>query len=113
MRKLRRVKTIRDVKRYLKGRLAMTSNWMDLRSTHHRYSDSGRIQILKAISVLALSLLSSVAFAQDKAQGMIKARNGSTIVLQTTAEQYLNVILEDTTTVAQNEGVFKARKKSM
>jgi outer membrane protein OmpA-like peptidoglycan-associated protein len=104
---------------YLKGRLAMAYKVMfqifvKSKSGHYSYRDSGRIPILRAILVLALSLLSSVAFAQDKAQGMIKARNGSTIILQTTtAEKYLNVILQDTTTVAQNEGVFKARKKTM
>jgi OmpA-OmpF porin, OOP family len=70
-----------------------------------------KIPILRA--ALALSLLSSLAFAQDKAQGMIKARNGSTIIMQTRAEKYLNVILEDSTTVEQNEGIFKARKKDM
>jgi outer membrane protein OmpA-like peptidoglycan-associated protein len=62
---------------------------------------------------VALLLLSSLAFAQDKAQGMIKGRNGSTIILQTTAEKYVNVILEDTTAVAQNEGLLKARKTTM
>jgi outer membrane protein OmpA-like peptidoglycan-associated protein len=78
------------------------------------YSDSGRIPILRAIFILALSLLGSVAFAQDKAQGMIKARNGNTIILQAPgSDKYINVILEDTTTVGQNEGVFKARKKNM
>jgi outer membrane protein OmpA-like peptidoglycan-associated protein len=45
---------------------------------------------------------------------MIKARHGSTIILQTQgSDKYVNVILDDTTTVAQNEGVFKARKKQM
>jgi len=69
---------------------------------------------IRAISILALSLLSSQAFAQDKAQGMIKGRNGSTIILQTQgSDKYINVIVEDSTTVAQNEGMFKARKKNM
>jgi OOP family OmpA-OmpF porin len=78
------------------------------------YSDSARIRIVKAISILALSLLSSAAFAQDKAQGMIKARHGNTIILQPAgSDRYINVILQDTTTVGQNEGVFKARKKTM
>jgi OOP family OmpA-OmpF porin len=44
---------------------------------------------------------------------MIKARSGATIILETKAQPYVNVLLEDTTKVAQNQGVLKARKKTM
>jgi outer membrane protein OmpA-like peptidoglycan-associated protein len=57
--------------------------------------------------------LSASAFAQDKAEGMIQSRSGSMIILATTAEAYVNVLVEDTTKVGQNQGAFKARKKTM
>jgi outer membrane protein OmpA-like peptidoglycan-associated protein len=52
-------------------------------------------------------------FAQDKLQGMIKARSGATIILEAPAQPYVNVLLEDTTKVAQNEGLLKVRKTTM
>ena len=44
---------------------------------------------------------------------MIKARSAATIILETKAEPYVNVLLEDTTKVAQNEGLLKVRKTTM
>ncbi len=52
-------------------------------------------------------------FAQEKLEGMIKGRSGATIILETKERPYVNVLLEDTTKVGQNEGVLKARKKTM
>lgn len=61
-----------------------------------------------------LTLLSTVAFAETvKVEGLIKGRSGATLILQTTAEPYVNVLLTDSTKVAQAQGVFKARKKEM
>jgi outer membrane protein OmpA-like peptidoglycan-associated protein len=76
-------------------------------------SNSRKILNLGAMSVLTLSFLSAPVLAQEKVEGMIKARSGSTIIMETRAEPYVNVLLEDTTKVAQNEGVFKSRKKTM
>jgi outer membrane protein OmpA-like peptidoglycan-associated protein len=76
-------------------------------------SNSREILNRGATLFLTLSFLIAPAFAQEKVEGMIKARSGSTIILETPAEPYVNVLLEDTTMVGQNEGVFKSRKKSM
>ena len=77
------------------------------------FSNARKIADLGGMSVLVLSFLSAQMFAQEKLQGMIKARSGATIILQTKAKPYVNVLLEDTTKVAQNQGVLKARKKTM
>jgi OmpA-OmpF porin, OOP family len=61
-----------------------------------------------------LMLLSGVAIAQAvKVQGIIRARAGNTMTLQTSDTPKLVVVLTDTTDVAQVQGVFKARKKEM
>ena len=77
------------------------------------YSNPRKIADLGVMSLLALQFLSAQLFAQEKLQGMIKARSAATIILGTKAELYVNVLLEDTTKVAQNEGLLKARKTTM
>jgi OOP family OmpA-OmpF porin len=77
------------------------------------YSNARKIADLGAMSLLVLSFFSAQMFAQEKLQGMIKARSAATIILETKAEPYVNVLLEDTTKVDQNEGLLKARKKTM
>jgi len=55
-----------------------------------------------------------VAVAQSlKVEGVIKARSGNTMTLQTQDQPKLVVILNDQTQVSQVEGVFKARRKEM
>jgi outer membrane protein OmpA-like peptidoglycan-associated protein len=63
----------------------------------------------------ALALVSSTAaFGQSlKVEGVIKARGGNTMTLQTQDQPKLVVILNDQTQVSQVEGVFKARRKEM
>jgi OOP family OmpA-OmpF porin len=68
---------------------------------------------LGVMPLLVLSFSSTQVFAQEKIKGMIKARSGATIILETTAAPYVNVLLKETTKVAQNEGLLKARKKTM
>ena len=77
------------------------------------YSNARRIADLGVMSLLVLSFLSAQIFAQEKIQGMIKARSAATIILDTNAGADVNVILENTTKVAQNQGLLKARKKTM
>lgn len=68
-----------------------------------------------AISSLVLFALLSVAMAAQtvKVEGLIKARNGDTMILQTSDSPKLVVLLTDSTEVGQVEGVFKARRKEM
>jgi len=70
-----------------------------------------------SVSILAfvvLATFSTVAFAQSvKVEGLIKARSGNTMTLQTSDTPKLVVVLTDTTDVAQVQGVFKARRKNM
>jgi outer membrane protein OmpA-like peptidoglycan-associated protein len=77
------------------------------------YSNARKIADLRVMALLALPFLSSQLFAQEKLQGMIKARSAATIILETAAAPYVNVLLEDTTKVAQNEGLLKVRKTEM
>ncbi len=77
------------------------------------FSNARKIANLGAMSLLALSFLSAQVFAQEKIQGMIRGRSAATIILDTKGEPYVNVILQDTTKVGQNQGVLKARKKTM
>jgi len=77
------------------------------------YSNARKISNLGAMILLAFPFHSAQLFAQEKLQGMIKARSAATIILDTRAEAYVNVLLEDTTKVAQNEGLLKVRKTTM
>jgi len=66
--------------------------------------------------LIGLVTFSIVALAQDastKVKGIIKARNGDIVVVQTDTEPALNVHLTDSTDVGQLEGVLKARNKKM
>jgi outer membrane protein OmpA-like peptidoglycan-associated protein len=61
--------------------------------------------------VFALALLS---WAQNvKVQGLIKGRNGDTMILQTSDSPKVIVLLTDSTQVGQVQGVLKARRKQM
>ena len=63
--------------------------------------------------LILVGLLGSVTFAQTKVEGVIKARNGSKVILQTTDSPKVTVVLTDSTDVGQVQGVLKARKKEM
>src|SRR5215472_16223291 len=66
------------------------------------------------ISLISFALLTAVAAAQStKVQGLIKARNGDTLILQSSESPNLTVLLTDSTQVGEVQGVFKARRKEM
>jgi outer membrane protein OmpA-like peptidoglycan-associated protein len=54
-----------------------------------------------------------VAAQSVKTEGLIKARNGDTMILQTPDSPKMTVVLTDNTQVGQVQGVFKARRKEM
>ena len=61
-----------------------------------------------------VTLLVTTAVGQTlQIDGLIKARNGDTMIVQTSDSPNLNVLLTDDTKVGQVQGVFKARRKSM
>ena len=67
-----------------------------------------------SVSLFAAAFLSTIALAQSvKVEGLIKARNGDTMILQTSNAPNLTVLLTDNTQVGQVQGVFKARRKEM
>jgi len=67
-----------------------------------------------ALSLVGLALLSPIVSAQSvKVQGLIKARSGDTMILQTSDSPNLAVLLTDDSKVGQVQGVFKARRKQM
>ena len=73
-----------------------------------------RIASIVARSLAVLVLLSIVAPAQTtKVEGLIKARNGETMTVQTSDNPALIVVLTDSTEVGQVQGVLKARRKQM
>jgi len=66
------------------------------------------------LSLVGLALLSSILAAQSvKVEGLIKARDGDTMILRTSNSPDLAVLLTDNTEVGQVQGVFKARRKQM
>jgi len=73
-----------------------------------------RLIPMLVIPILA-SLLAMQALAGEsvKLQGFVKARNGDTMVLQTSDSPNLVVLLTDATKVGQVEGLLKARRKEM
>jgi OmpA-OmpF porin, OOP family len=73
-----------------------------------------RIVHTTTLLFIALGLLATTVAAQSvKVEGLIKARNGDTMVLQTSDSPNLVVLLTDSTQVGQVQGVFKARRKEM
>jgi len=76
--------------------------------------DVRRIAHHVTLFLVGLALLSPVVSAQSvKVQGFIKARNGDTMILQTSDSPNLAVLLTDDSKVGQVQGVFKARRKQM
>ena len=76
--------------------------------------DVRRIAYRVSLSLVVLALLSQVVTAQSvKVEGLIKARNGDTMILQTSDSPNLTVLLTDNSKVGQVQGVFKARRKQM
>jgi outer membrane protein OmpA-like peptidoglycan-associated protein len=62
---------------------------------------------------ISFTILGTVVSAQSKVEGLIKARSGETMTLQTSDTPALVVILTDSTQVGQVQGVLKARRKGM
>jgi OmpA-OmpF porin, OOP family len=73
-----------------------------------------RIAYFVTLPLIGLALLSPIVAAQSvKVQGLIKARSGDTMILQTSDSPNLAVLLTDDSKVGQVQGVFKARRKQM
>jgi outer membrane protein OmpA-like peptidoglycan-associated protein len=69
---------------------------------------------LLAQSIIVLTLFCATAVAQEiSVQGLIKARQGDSMIIQTSSAPKLVVLLNDSTQVGQVQGVFKARRKDM
>jgi outer membrane protein OmpA-like peptidoglycan-associated protein len=76
--------------------------------------NSHRIPLVAALAFSLIVLFSTTTAAQStKVEGVIKARNGDTMILQTSDSPNLVVLLTDSTKVGQVQGVFKARRKEM
>jgi outer membrane protein OmpA-like peptidoglycan-associated protein len=64
--------------------------------------------------VIGLALMSPIAAAQSvKVEGIVKARNGDTMIIKSSGSLDLTVLLTDDTKVGQIQGVFQARRKDM
>jgi OmpA-OmpF porin, OOP family len=73
-----------------------------------------RIAYITAVWLIGLASLSTTVAAQSlKVEGLIKARNGETMIVQTSESPNLVVLLTDSTEVGQVQGVLKARRKEM
>jgi OmpA-OmpF porin, OOP family len=73
-----------------------------------------RIAHFATMSLLGLVLLAPNVVAQSvKIEGVIKARMGDTMVVQTSGSPNVTVLLIDSTEVGQVQGLLKARRKQM
>lgn len=73
-----------------------------------------RIAHSLTLSLLGFALLSPIVAAQSvKVEGLIKARNGDTMITSASGSPDITVLLTDSTQVGQVQGVFKARRKQM
>lgn len=75
-----------------------------------------KLSLILTLLLAILCLFTTVTIAQDtntKVKGIIKARNGDVVVIQTDTDPALNVHLTDDTDVGQFEGALKARNKKM
>jgi len=72
------------------------------------------LSLRAALLLIAFALFTTVTLAQNtKIKGIIKARSGDTLTLQSDASLTFTVLLTDTTDVGQLEGALKARNKKM
>ena len=76
-------------------------------------SKSIRIRSGSLVLLFFVSLQCAIVSAQTKLEGVIKGRSGAEIVLQTTDNPKVIVMLDDSTDVAQVQGMLKARNKKM
>jgi len=77
-------------------------------------ASSNRFPITRLVFVLSFLYFGvSVAAQSVKVEGLIKARNGDSMVLQGRDSSNITVLLTDSTQVGQVQGVFKARRKEM
>jgi OmpA-OmpF porin, OOP family len=76
-----------------------------------------RIPSILFNSVLFLSVFTlfqlRVAAQSQKVEGLIKGRNGDTLILQSRESGQIPVLLTDDTQVRQKEGLFQVRRKEM
>ena len=76
--------------------------------------EPSRLRSVGLLSLVVLTSLSTAGNAQTvKIQGLIKARSGAILIVQTLDSPNLNVLLTDNTKVGQIQGVLKARRKHM
>jgi OmpA-OmpF porin, OOP family len=67
-----------------------------------------------ALALVVIAVSNRAAFGDSvKVEGLIKARSGDTMTIQTSTQSELVIVLTDTTRVGQVQGVFKARRKNM
>ena len=67
-----------------------------------------------AFALVAIAASNRAALCESvKVEGLIKARSGDTMTLQTSSQSELVILLTDATRVGQVQGVFKARRKDM
>jgi len=67
-----------------------------------------------ALALVVTGMSNRPAFCDGvKVEGLIKARSGDTMTLQTSSQSELVILLTDTTRVGQVQGLFKARRKDM
>lgn len=79
------------------------TNFNSLRTVH-----------LISVSIIGAAIFSTIVMAQSvKVEGLIKARNGDTMTVQSSNGASLVVLLTDNTEVGQVQGVFKSRRKQM
>ena len=72
------------------------------------------LEMANIVTLLFLGIASGTAAAQStKVQGIIKSRSGPDIILSTSQDPNMVVMLTDSTDVGQVEGLLKARSKQM
>jgi len=78
-----------------------------------------QLNVRRVLQVVTLSVIGFVSFSTTvaaqsvKAEGLIKSRQGDTMILQTPNAPSLTVLLNDSTQVGQVQGLFQARRKEM
>jgi OOP family OmpA-OmpF porin len=71
------------------------------------------IAFVGALSLMVLTMSSFSSGDTTKVEGIIKARDGVSMILQTSDSSDVVVLLNDNTEVGQVQGVLKARRKQM
>src|SRR5689334_1479957 len=97
----------------LRSKAASVKDRSKERRAMARYAPARRLSVGLLSLVLVISLRGTLSAITVKIHGMITARSGTTLFVQTSDSSKVMVLLTDETQVGQIQGVSEARRKEL